>query len=356
MNWRPSFTIVLKTNLYWLFLLYLFFLSTASAEPKISFSSNEFNFGEIVEGDLVRHSFEVKNEGDSELILYRILTGCGCLHNSAINLPIPPKGSSNIEITFFSEGLTGNQDKLIKVFTNQPDSQSNSSTSWHYLYLRGKVKPLILAEPTKLFLGKLPRNSDQLKKEYNFKIKLNSKKAGLIKEIFTPSKFIVLKTTNILPMEAEFSISFVDKLPIGELRDRIVVLLEGGQTNSFNIPVYANFVGAVDFEPPVVSFGLIEDKNRPISKTIAVNYNSEDAPLLTGVKEKPSELFVKFLDPEPIPHKAAWGRIRRQRVEITIDPLALTKDFNSAIKFSTNSSQVSEIALQTYGALPPTVR
>ena len=100
--------------------------------PVIEFDSEEFDFGTIAQGQSVYHVFNIKNIGESELILNDVKPTCGCtVPKNWPKQPIAPGESAEIEVQYDGSG-TGLVKKLITV-------TSNAKPAFNKLYLRGKV-------------------------------------------------------------------------------------------------------------------------------------------------------------------------------------------------------------------------
>jgi hypothetical protein len=56
------------------FLVWLFLIPAISfAEPSIAFDDEMKDFGKVTAGDILEHGFEVKNTGDKELIIEKVI-------------------------------------------------------------------------------------------------------------------------------------------------------------------------------------------------------------------------------------------------------------------------------------------
>jgi hypothetical protein len=86
--------------------------------PIIVFSENSFDFGDITQGDTVKHIFNFKNTGTAPLILSEVITTCGCTAPKWTNQPILPGKTGEIAITYDSKGKEGVQNKVITVLSN----------------------------------------------------------------------------------------------------------------------------------------------------------------------------------------------------------------------------------------------
>ncbi len=92
--------------------------TVATNQAFIKFTETSFNFGEIKQGDTVKHDFEFTNTGNSELLILEAEATCGCTHPSYPFIPIAPGETGKIGITFNSAGKMGVQRPSITVTTN----------------------------------------------------------------------------------------------------------------------------------------------------------------------------------------------------------------------------------------------
>jgi len=108
-------------------------LSKAAAQMgKVEFEEPAFDFGQVKEGAQVKHTFILKNAGDAPVILSKVTASCGCTQPEFSKSPILPGATSEIHVTFNSEGQVGKQQKIITV-------QSNASNGMTTVQLKGEV-------------------------------------------------------------------------------------------------------------------------------------------------------------------------------------------------------------------------
>lgn len=83
----------------------------------------EFNFGTIVAGKRITHTFSFMNNGDAPLIIADINAPCGCtVPKDWPKTPIEPGEGGEILVEFDSSDRTGNQRKIVYVVTNSRPS------------------------------------------------------------------------------------------------------------------------------------------------------------------------------------------------------------------------------------------
>ncbi len=86
--------------------------------PRLTFSTTHHNFGEIVRGQVVSHTFVFENTGTAPLVLTKVETTCGCTATSWTRQPLQPGDKGEITVSFDSSGKTGQQVKVISVYSN----------------------------------------------------------------------------------------------------------------------------------------------------------------------------------------------------------------------------------------------
>ncbi len=88
--------------------------------PIISSSKPHHDFGEILEGQVVAHSFEIKNTGNADLKIEKVRASCGCTAVEPEKNLLKPGESTKVKAEFDSGGRFGPQNKSVYVFSNDP--------------------------------------------------------------------------------------------------------------------------------------------------------------------------------------------------------------------------------------------
>lgn len=84
----------------------------------VSFSEEEFNFGDIKDGDKVSHIFKITNTGENPLVIKSAVGSCGCTVPKYSNEPIAPGESGEINVEFDSSNKPGMNEKMVTVVAN----------------------------------------------------------------------------------------------------------------------------------------------------------------------------------------------------------------------------------------------
>ena len=104
----------------------------ANAQPKFQFEEENFDFGEVVEGEIATHEFSFTNVGDQPLVISQVKASCGCTTPHWTREAIPPGGTGTIKAAYNSARRPGNFNKSITIW-------SNAETSVQRLVIRGSV-------------------------------------------------------------------------------------------------------------------------------------------------------------------------------------------------------------------------
>lgn len=89
--------------------------------PKISAPVTVKDFGEIVEGEILKHDFVIKNEGDEDLIINKVRASCGCTAAKLEKDTLAAGDSENISVRFNSSHRSGMQRKHVYIFSNDKE-------------------------------------------------------------------------------------------------------------------------------------------------------------------------------------------------------------------------------------------
>ena len=100
---------------------------------KIAFTETRFEFGDIVQGEHIEHTFIFKNIGDKPLVISEVHSSCGCTIADYSDKPLSPGSEGYIKVSFNSQGKQGRQYKTVTIV-------SNTKPGKNILVIRGNVK------------------------------------------------------------------------------------------------------------------------------------------------------------------------------------------------------------------------
>ncbi|HSF53412.1 MAG TPA: DUF1573 domain-containing protein [Algoriphagus sp.] len=84
----------------------------------ITFKEKSVDFGDIVQGAKVEHTFVLTNSGTAPLIISNVAATCGCTVPSWPKEPISPGKSAEIKVSFNSAGKMGAQNSVVRIYSN----------------------------------------------------------------------------------------------------------------------------------------------------------------------------------------------------------------------------------------------
>jgi hypothetical protein len=127
---------------------------SAQGEPKIAFSEDLWDFGNITATYQVGHVFKVKNVGDKPLKIEQVATSCGCTATALNKNTIEPGQEVLLGLTFnaatLAPGMT--TEKTLTVTSNDPQESSKMISFKAGLSFQGVAG--IGIEPKWIQLGK----------------------------------------------------------------------------------------------------------------------------------------------------------------------------------------------------------
>jgi len=114
--------------------------AAADGAPPLSIDHAVFDFGSVVFGKAVTHTFVVRNAGDTAVALRQISALCDCFH-ARFDASVPPGGTGRIDVTIDTARLEG------PVFLTARVHPSDAALPGGRLELRGFVNGPIMVLP-----------------------------------------------------------------------------------------------------------------------------------------------------------------------------------------------------------------
>jgi hypothetical protein len=308
--------------------------------PRVGVESAMFDWGSVAQGSKVTHDFTIKNSGDIDLVLQRIVPSCGCTAASLSSDRIPPGGQGMVRVELDTAGFSGSQQKMVRLFTNDPAEPYSTLT------MKGVVEPDVLVEPNRLVFPDIVRTDFKGPVFAEFTLKVRPGSPVTLSDVATYSKVVLIDKQDGGLKQRTVRVAIDPRAPNGELRERVVVNLAGGVVTSMSVPVIASIRGAVQVKPATVSFGLIEG-TALISKKVQIE-NSAATPLAIRSLESDSDAV-----------QARFNVVKEGRIfdiEVTVDPAKVSKNLRASVTIKTDSPSEGTLILSVYGILPPKLR
>jgi len=103
--------------------------TSAAAAPTLYVEEPTYDFGSVLEGFAVRHTFVIQNVGDETLEILRIRASCGCTTAQLSTDHLAPGEAVNLEILINTTGFGGKISKSIYVYSNDPYYADSAESS-----------------------------------------------------------------------------------------------------------------------------------------------------------------------------------------------------------------------------------
>jgi uncharacterized protein (DUF58 family) len=107
--------------LFSLFAFALVFQAAAQDQASgavITFKEKSVDFGDIVQGAKVEHTFVLTNSGTVPLVISNVAATCGCTVPSWPKEPVAPGKTAEIKVSFNSAGKMGQQNSVVRIYSN----------------------------------------------------------------------------------------------------------------------------------------------------------------------------------------------------------------------------------------------
>ena len=93
--------------------------SSEADASEITFDFDSYDYGEVVDGEVVEVDFNFTNTGNSDLIIFNASASCGCtVPEYPQNENIKPGESNSLKVRFDTSGKPGKQMKTVTLTTN----------------------------------------------------------------------------------------------------------------------------------------------------------------------------------------------------------------------------------------------
>lgn len=119
-------------------------------KPELVVPNSTFNFGRREKGDVVRHTFTLKNGGRKALHIKDVRPACGCTTTEPEQNVLSPGEETELQVRLDLSRQKGEQDKKIALETNDPDQPVFNLT------MRGIATSRVKLDPERVELGHIP--------------------------------------------------------------------------------------------------------------------------------------------------------------------------------------------------------
>ncbi len=301
------------------------------------------NFDIVPRGELIRHEFLIKNEGDATLEITDVHPACGC---TVVNFDtkIEPGQTGRVEAKVDTQDFAGPISKSIAVFTND---KANPKLQ---LVVKADVKPYISVEP-----GYARYSYVQGEPLRPISQTLWSEDGRDINIVRVKTPYNHLKVSYREAKEEErkkdakgrqwrIDVELTPNAPVGALKDYVEVETDHPKQKLVKLPI-SGFVRPRQHITPVdLDFGEIEGAALPLQRSLHfTNFATE------GIEVAKVETGLAGVTLTTTPNDKQPGH--RLMLTLTLGPEMPKGDFNTAIKIYTTDKQMPFILLPIKGTV-----
>ncbi len=210
--------------------------------PKITVQSTEHNFGNVMQGEEVSHSFIISNSGGDILRIFDVRASCGCTAVKPDKKELQPGESTKIKVVFNTKGRQGPQLKSVYVTSNDPERRETILNIRCNILLPEK-KPKTGAL---LYLPETQYNFGQVKEgnvvSHTFKLVNNGQSELEVKDIKTSCgcTAAMLSSSKLKPGESgTLKIDLDTKNRVGRMSRTITIVSNDVEQENKVLTIYA---------------------------------------------------------------------------------------------------------------------
>ena len=316
--------------------------------PVAQVDQPDYDWGSVLQGTPVQHSYVFKNVGGSPLVIQQVRPGCGCTTAGKPEKPIEPGQSDVVTLLIDTKRFSGAVKKTADVYTNSFPNPVKLS-------IGGKVDTFYLLEPTAPRIEAVrgeptPSAKAVLKKTANVDF--------TVKEVKTTGKVIAANLTTVQPGQL-YEINLQAALgedPRKYFYETVTAKLDvGGKDFDVSIPVSVSVKERIEIQPrPALYFSKDETKTlsavtpTPAVKTLDIKSLAGPNHTFNIVKVESSSQYldVKVETVAPGKHYKLVGSI------VKLPPASdKVRTLREKFTVATDDATVKEISVQVTAAL-----
>jgi hypothetical protein len=227
-------------------------------KPKIVVDTMEHDFGDVAQGDTVKFTFKIRNEGEAPLEI-TARPSCGCVTPNYDRV-IQPKQEGVLEAEVRTAGFRGNQIKTIQLTNNDPD-QANLT-----LRLTLNIKTAFEVRPSESLNVALKEGEPTMQE---VEIVSNTDDPLEIQQVTASAPYVKAEAQRIDDKRQKVVITINPDAPPGRNNFAVIVRTNSQRSPQVNINVLAE--KGIIVTPTSVFFGVITPQTQlPVERIVTL--------------------------------------------------------------------------------------
>lgn len=301
------------------------------------------DFEIVPKGDMIYHTFEIKNEGSGPLELIDVKPACGCTV-AEFDKSIAPGKTGNVSVTVETASFSGPIAKPISVFTSDPENPKLN------LVVKADVKPYLGIQPG-----------------YARFIYVQGEKLTPISQVLwaadgtdvdvlgvkTPHDHISIehrpakedeRNEDYKGKQWTIDVNLDPNAPVGALRDYVEVQVSHPKQRTVRIPISGFVRPRQHVTPQEINFGVLEGAALPHQRAVTFTNFITD-----GIEITKAESGVEGLSVEV--NEVGKRDGHRFRLLLTVGPEAPKGEFQSTLKLHITDRQNPIVEVPVSGTI-----
>lgn len=309
--------------------------------PRMVIVEDKKDLGTVAKGEVIKHTYVVKNTGKADLHITDVKPACGCTVPEYDKV-IKPGAEGKITLHVETKNFQGAISKTALVVTDDP------TTPQATLFITANVKPYIEASPFGFFriqgltgetaTSELILVSD----EPDFKPSKAEVEAPHLKVSLTPAAESE-KVAGRNPNQYKLTLTTLPNAPEGLLGGHVKVTTGIKKQPEFEIAISGFIKPAVTVTPGSVNFGNFDPKGEPVKRNITLIANDAKN---DGFSVTKAESSVPGITTEIVPLEK--GRVQ---VVLSVDQKIRKGVFEGDVTIHTNEARRAQIKLPIKGVI-----
>lgn len=292
------------------------------------FEGAEHDFGEIREGENVKHAFRFRNTGAEPVTISRVQASCGCTAALASAETIAPGAEGEIGVEFRSKGHPGRANKAITVYSNDPEQPQRR------LALKGVVRADAELDPP--FLNWGPIRQGQERRD---RVRLRLEPGIEVKGVDSSSPLLAAEAAE--EDGARFvRLALSAEAPLGPFAARVAVRTTSETRPELTLAVNARLQGDAEVTPEGISFGAVR-LGAQERRTVRIQHLDGKAFSILGVTTTSPTILAEA---EPVGPPGAYEIVVRNAVADAQGSI------RGEVRVRTDLPKQPEIVIPVFGA------
>ncbi len=239
------------------------------APPKLVVEEAVYDWGAVVRGTVVTHTFQLHNKGGTPLIIQRVKPACGCTAVDEPKEAIPPGGSAPVTLKVDTTKFKGSIKKTAQVWSNTPSSPD-------VLTLQGDVDTVYKIEPERPQIEVVRGFPVQ---PYKLTLRRAVESAAKVTDVTTASTVLTPTLREVEAgqlYEVDLKVELSDNKRSYFWEDLVVKVATDGQEVEMPVKVQVRVKDRIDISPKSAYFAHKDTEKlkgadaQPITKTVDI--------------------------------------------------------------------------------------